>query len=135
MKQTVEQMTAAFQTVSLRTKKNLVLVGLSTLVLLSGLTSFHTVSSAVLRTSHNPVTLDTPTQRDYTEQIQSFLEYDSMDGMRWERAYENRGHIHVHLFDGYATSIFVFENERLSYLGSTTTPDLLSVDSDSLSLK
>lgn len=128
MKNIVKQILNKSDCLSLRAKKLIIVAGIGILAVVSCAVGFHVVANAITGTTYTLVEIDESTQDDYLEQIQTFIQYDSMEGMTWARAYENKGRIHVHIFDGYVDDIFVFEDDVLRYTGSSVTPDLLPVE-------
>lgn len=135
MKRHITQVYSALKAWPTRTKRVVVLAGLTLSITGSCWLGYDTVASAISRTTPVPVTLESSTKKDFTRQIQVLLQYESMEGLSFSHAYDKDGLTYVHLFDGATDNVFVFEENTLRYAGSQSTPSLLQVSATDASTK
>lgn len=94
----------------------------------AGFGGYTVVARTVAFNDHTDVTLTETVQTDYLAQIQEALQYDNLEGVRVSDTYLHRGLLYLHIFDGYAEDIFVFQDDELYAFGSTVTSDLLLIE-------
>lgn len=94
----------------------------------AGFGGYTVVARTIAFNDHTDVTLSETVKMDYLSQIQEVLQYDDLEGVRLSDTYHHRGLLYVHIFDGYAEDVFVFQDDELYAFGSTVTSDLLLIE-------
>lgn len=94
---------------------------------LLGALTLHTIDQQVNAAQHKEINLSSEVLDDYYEQVTDFISYPSADKLSLHDSYEKRGKHYLVIFDGYSSSVFVFDKGELIQYGSDTSGDLISV--------